>query len=206
MTNNSANKSPIHIEAMTGPRLHKHIPALAKLRLTVFREFPYLYDGDMAYEENYLRTYIESPESLIVLIFDGQKVVGASTGLPMAHEEENFKQPFVAHGYDPEKIFYFGESVLLPDYRGRGLGVKFFEEREKYARSLGRFELCTFCAVVRPEDHPRRPADYQPLDGFWERRGYTKHSELQTTYTWQDLDEEVETPKPMVFWLKQLSV
>jgi hypothetical protein len=44
-----------------------------------------------------------------------------------------------------------------------------------------------------------------PLDKFWNKRGYVKHPELKTTYTWKDLDDNVETAKPMTFWLKHES-
>jgi GNAT superfamily N-acetyltransferase len=94
--------------------------------------------------------------------------------------------------------------VLLPEYRGRGLGVRFFEEREAHARRLGRFEKICFCAVERPADHPRRPAGYVPLDAFWQRRGYRQQPDLRTSFVWQDLDEAHESPKPMVFWMKSL--
>jgi hypothetical protein len=82
--------------------------------------------------------------------------------------------------------------------------VRFFEEREAYARSVGDFRWCAFCAVERSIDHPRRPPGYVPLDQFWNHRGYRKRPELHTTFTWRDLDETEQTPKPMVFWMKRL--
>jgi len=39
------------------------------------------------------------------------------------------------------------------------------------------------------------------LDQFWNKRGYFKHPELKTTYSWKDLDEAQETPKPRLFGL-----
>lgn len=197
--------SSLVIRPLTGPHVKQYIDDLAGLRIKVFREFPYLYDGNFEYEEKYLKTYTDSPESLVVVVFDGDQVVGASTGIPLEHETEEFKRPFLEQGYDPARIFYFGESVLLREYRGRGIGVRFFEEREAYARLLGRFDYTAFCAVERSPDHPRRPADYVPLDAFWMRRGYTKRPEMVTTYSWRDLDEAEESPKPMVFWIKPLS-
>jgi GNAT superfamily N-acetyltransferase len=195
----------MHIRLLQGAAIAPHIDDLARLRLTVFREFPYLYDGTPEYEARYLTTYAESPESLFVLALDGERVVGASTGLPMADETDEFQRPFRERGWDPQRIFYFGESVLLADYRGAGLGLRFFAEREAYARRLGRFDLCAFCAVERPLDHPRRPPDYQPLNDFWARRGYRHHPELRTEYHWRDLDEQSDSAKPMSFWLKELN-
>lgn len=192
----------IRIERCSGTALQQYIPELARLRIEVFRDFPYLYDGDYDYEKKYLQTYIDTPESVMVLAFDGDKVVGASTAIPMKYETDQLKKTFLEHGYNLDDVFYCSESVLNKDYRGLGLGVRFFEQREAHAEDLGGFKTITFCCVERPPDHPRRPVNYVPLDRFWNKRGYFKHPELATTYSWKDLDDIEETPKPMTFWIK----
>lgn len=193
----------IRVERWSGAALEQFIPELARLRIEVFRDFPYLYDGDINYEKKYLQTYIDCPESVIVIAFDGDKVVGASTAIPMKYETDELKQPFPDNGYNLDEVFYCSESVLDKNYRGLGIGVRFFEQREAHAGDLGGFKHICFCCVERPADHPRRPADYVPLDKFWNKRGYVKHPELHTSYIWKDLDDADETPKPMTFWLKQ---
>jgi GNAT superfamily N-acetyltransferase len=192
----------MQIKIVHGEAVTPHIADLARLRIAVFRAFPYLYEGSEDYEASYLKTYAQSPESLFVLALDGEKIVGASTGVPMTDASDAFKAPFATAGIDPAEVFYFGESVLLPAYRGRGLGVRFFEEREAYARRLGRFDWCAFCAVERPADHPLRPNGYVPLDDFWGKRGYEHRADLSTMLSWQDIGEAGETEKPMSFWLK----
>ncbi len=194
----------VSVRRFSGADAEPYLPELAKLRIEVFREFPYLYAGSDAYEQGYLRTYLGVPDSVIVVAFDGNRVVGASTALPMVAETDEVKMPLLQHDYNVSRVFYFGESVLKKPYRGKGLGVRFFEEREAYALSLRRFEWTAFCAVQRPDDHPRRPPDYVPLDQFWRNRGYEKYPQLTLTLSWQDLDETSESPKPMVFWLKHL--
>ena len=194
----------LKLERWSGQALNQFIPDLARLRIDVFREWPYLYDGDLAYEERYLKTYIEAPNSVIVLAFDNDNVVGASTGIPLISETDEVQAPFLKAGYDPNTVFYCGESVLLPEYRGQGAGVAFFDHREAHARDIGGFNYSCFCGVQRPVDHPRRPADYIPLDNFWRKRGYEKHNELNTTFSWKELDETEESPKPMTFWMKNL--
>lgn len=191
------------IQSFSGGELAAFVDDLARLRIAVFRDFPYLYDGDLAYERNYLATYSRSEGSVFVLAFDGQKVVGAATGTPMIGETDEVNAPFLATGRDPAQYFYFGESVLLAGYRGRGIGVKFFEGREARAKKLG-LRYATFCAVERAADHPRRPTDYVPLDSFWTKRGYSHHPELRTTFSWRDLDEAEESPKPLSFWIRDL--
>ncbi len=192
------------LKRLSGEELVRYIPELAQLRIQVFRDFPYLYDGDLAYEERYLQTYIQAPASVIVLAFDGDKVVGASTGIPLKYETDEVKQPFINAGYDIDKVFYCGESVLISSYRGQGAGVAFFEHREAHAREIGGFEYSCFCGVQRPDNHPARPTDFLPLDNFWRKRGYEKYPELITTFSWKELDEINESPKPMTFWMKNL--
>lgn len=194
----------IRLERLTGRELRDRLPGLAGLRISVFRAFPYLYAGSAAYEERYLATYAAAEGSVVVGAFDGERLVGASTGLPLAHEPDGVKDPFTRHGYDVQRVFYFGESVLLPEYRGQGVGVRFFAEREAHARALGRFDDAAFCSVVRPADHPRRPEGYVPLDAFWRRRGYAPAQGLIGRIAWRDLDEEGESLKPMQFWTKRL--
>ncbi|MDV6373604.1 GNAT family N-acetyltransferase [Deinococcus arenicola] len=194
--------SDLQVTALSGPELRPFIPDLARLRLTVFRAFPYLYSGTPDYEEAYLQTYLEAGDAVIVLALDGNEVVGASTAVPLSHETPEVKAPFESPEFDVSDVLYLGESVLLPQYRGRGLGHAFFDGREAHARRLG-LGVTAFCAVQRPADHPARPADYRPLDTFWKARGYVERPDLHTTMSWQDVGEEIETPKPMQFWLRR---
>lgn len=195
----------IRIERFSGKAMEPYIPELARLRIQVFREFPYLYDGSLDYEEKYLQTYLNCPESVIVIAFDGDKIIGASTAMPVVSETEEIRSAFEKQDYNLNDVFYCSESVLDKNYRGLGIGVRFFEEREAHAEALGGFKYIAFCCVQRPDDHPRRPADYVPLDRFWSKRGYVKHPELHTSFVWKDLDDTVATAKPMTFWLKHES-
>jgi len=197
-------KNKLTIKVLHGPDLKPYIHDVAELRITVFREFPYLYDGSFAYEEKYLKTYLATQNSIIILILDGSKVVGASTGIPMAEETDEFKRPFIRNGIDPATVFYCGESILNKEYRGYGVYRTFFDEREKQAQKLG-LRYSAFCAVHRSDDHPLRPENYAPLDPIWEKYGYEKNPELFTTYRWKDVDEENESDKKMTFWLKEIS-
>ena len=202
---NKLHFSPnLRIEILSGGAIATHIEALARLRIEIFRAFPYLYAGDRDYEARYLRRYIEAPGSMRVLVFAGTEVVGASTCMPLQYEMDEVRQPFVKHGWNVERGFYFGESVLQQRWRGQGLGLRYFAKREAYARRLGGFTYLAFCAVQRPHNHPLRPVDYVPLDTFWQKRGYQPQAELTTAFAWQDVGENRETLKPMQFWIKPL--
>lgn len=197
--------SEIEISRVTGERLGDIVPELARLRVAVFRAWPYLYDGDEAYEAIYLQTYVRSPRAAVIVARAGERIVGASTCLPLSDETENVVAPFLARGWGTERFFYFGESVLLPELRGQGVGVAFFAERERHARAVSACDYAVFCAVQRPADHPARPADYQPLDSFWTHRGFVRRPDLTCEIAWKDLGDAQETGKTLVFWMKSLS-
>ncbi len=194
----------IGIAPLTGADLQAALPDLARLRMEVFREWPYLYDGSYAYERDYIANFAVSDGAIVVAARDGGRIVGAATATPMGGHADEFAAPFLAAGYDVSKIFYLGESVLLRAYRGRGIGVAFFEAREAHARALGGFTHASFCAVTRPATHPMKPAGYVPLDDFWRRRGYAPVPGLVGSFSWLDVGEVQETAKPMQYWMKAL--
>jgi len=192
----------ITTRTLTGDGLTAALADLARLRIAVFRDWPYLYDGDEAYERGYLRAYA-APGAVVVAAMDGSRMVGAATGAPMEHHASDFAAAFAARPERLEQIFYCAESVLLPEYRGHGLGHAFFDGREAQARALGR-RWSVFCSVIRPDDHPARPAGYRPLDGFWRKRGYAPLPGVTAQFRWRDLGETEETAKPLQFWIKPL--
>ncbi|MFU8811959.1 MAG: GNAT family N-acetyltransferase [Balneolaceae bacterium] len=194
----------LSIKTCTGPAIRPHLQELAALRIEVFREYPYLYDGTTAYEKQYLQRYTTSEKSLVVLVMDQDEVVGASTGLPLADEMDAIREPMRLAGYRPETVFYCGESVLKKSYRGKGVYPVLFKEREAHAAAHG-LTVCCFCAVDRPDDHPMKPKNYQTLDDVWQRYGYIKHTHLKARLSWNDIGEDEETEKALSFWIKHLN-
>lgn len=191
----------IAIHAFTGQQVLAAIDDLARLRMTVFAEWPYLYDGDPAYEADYLREFVAARDGVLVAACDGGRIVGAATASPMEEQKAEFQSPFTRRGLDVSRLFYFGESVLLPQYRGQGIGHAFFDHREAQAVRCGA-RAATFAAVSRPVDHPDRPADYRPLDPFWRKHGYAPVEGLVTHLDWKDHRDTGETPKPMQYWMR----
>ena len=196
--------SEVAVRRLVGAGIEPWLDAVARLRIAVFRDWPYLYAGDFGYEQDYLRAYARSPDSVFVLAFDGDTVVGAATGLPLADDTEEFQRPFLDAGRAVDEVFYFGESVLLPAWRGRGIGHRFFDEREAHARSLGRFTMTGFCAVDRAPDDPRRPKGHRGNEAFWTGRGYVRQPGMTVRLAWQEIAEECPSEKALTFWLRLL--
>ncbi|MCA0044115.1 GNAT family N-acetyltransferase [Celeribacter litoreus] len=176
---------------------------LARLRITVFHDWPYLYDGDLDYERNYMSSYVGNDRAVLVAAFDGDRIVGASTGSPLAEHAEDFASAFEGHDWPMDEIFYCAESVLLPEYRGFGAGHAFFDAREEHARALG-LKYSAFCSVIRAEDHPLRPEGARSHDVFWRKRGYTPMDGVIATFDWKDVDESESSDKRLQFWGKHL--
>ena len=193
----------IQTRILTGNAVGEVLDDLARLRIAVFRDWPYLYDGSLEYVRDYLQTYRDSPGALLVGAFDGDRLVGAATGTPMEDHAEDFATAFAATGVPLDQVFYCAESVLLPEYRGRGIGHRFFDLREAHARALGRSHSA-FCSVMRPEDHPARPANYRSNDVFWLKRGYEPLPGVIAEFSWRDLGDSRESRKPLQFWMRAL--
>ncbi len=193
----------IEVRALRGAALEAALDDVAALRIAVFRDWPYLYDGSLDYEREYLQTYRDSAGALLVGAFFGDVLVGASTSTPMEDHAEAFAAPFAGRGVALEHILYGAESVLLPEYRGKGIGHRFFDLREAFARSLGRKWLA-FCSVTRPDDHPLRPAHYRTNDAFWAGRGYAPLEGVVAEFSWKDVGQEGETVKPLQFWMRKV--
>lgn len=193
----------IEIKTFTGNEWLEYIDDLAALEIEVFRSYPYLYDVTLEYEKEYLKTYAESENSGMIIAFDGPKVIGASTCIPMVEVEDDVKKPFEDSDYPIKKVLYLGESVLLKKYRKRGIGVAFYDHREQHAQDLN-MDLTAFCCIIRPENHPLKPEGYRPLDRFWKNRGYRIQPDMKATMVWKDVHQEEETKKKLVFWVKEL--
>ena len=193
----------LRVEVLTGRALNAALDDVARLRIEVFHEWPYLYDGDPDYERRYLSSLASAPGAVVVAALRGERLVGAATGGPILSMGDEWSEALSETGLDMRDVFYCAESVLTAAERGQGLGHRFFDLREAQARKLGQGVTC-FCTVIRPDDHPRRPEGYRSLEGFWRKRGYEPMPGITARYAWRDLDDEVETPKRLQFWMRRL--
>ncbi len=182
-----------------------YLEPIAKLRIKVFAEWPYIYEGDLDYEKHYLETYFKTKNSFITLAFSEQGlIVGATTAVWLPNADPSFQKPFLDAKYDLETICYYGESVLLSKWRGQGVGKEFMFRREKFAKTFPTVIHCAFCAVMRPNSHPLYDKSYKSLDGFWHKIGFSPVQGMVAHYSWKDIGDQNETEKPLQFWMKKL--
>ena len=197
----------LRIEPVSGAALRRALPALAKLRIEVFREWPYLYEGSLEYEANYIERFARLALGVIVVATDaGDEAIGAATAPPMEGQNPDVTAPFVERGYDLKKLFYFGEFLVLQAglswARHRACLLRSARRRgSRHARRRARDLLGR--RALAPDD-PRRDPNHRPLDGFWQKRGYAPVEGLVGHYAWTDIGDKEQTRKPMQFWMREL--
>ncbi len=189
---------------MKGSEARQYVQQIADLRISVFREFPYLYEGSIEYEKDYLETYFKSSQSVVVLCLDDKEIVGASTAIVLSEESPSIQKPFLDQGLAINEYIYFGESVLARDYRGQGVGKEFFNYRLEFARTHSMARWAVFCAVLRSETDPMRPTNYSPLNSFWHKQGFEEWTGMKCSLSWKRVGEMSETSHELQFWRKSL--
>lgn len=197
------NPANLTVRALYGAELEQSLDDVAALRIAVFRDWPYLYDGNPDYERQYLATYRDNPGALLVGAFDEGRLIGASTSTLMEDHAEAFSALFQPLGIAMTDILYGAESVLLPRFRGIGLGHRFIDLREAHAVAMGR-SYVAFCSVKRPDDHPAKPVDARTNDAFWLGRGYAPLPGVLAEFSWKDVGDLAETAKQLQFWMRAL--
>ena len=185
-------------------KIDKFIDDIARLRISIFREYPYLYDGDKVYEADYLKKFIHTEDSIMVLAFSDENIVGALTGLPLRYEEPNVREPWIQSNIPVDHLYYFSEGLLLREYRNRGIGRRMFQLAENWVENTQRYEAFTLATVIRNDDHPKKPKGYHSTDPFWEKLGYRKSNGIICTIPWKEVGEPQESPKPLLFWSKNI--
>lgn len=177
---------------------------IARLRVEVFRDWPYLYDGSLDYERDHMRDFCAKPGAVAVIARDGTRIVGAATGMPLGQAGASVRRPLAEAGFAPDSVFYCAEAVLTPAYRGRGLYRSFFDGRENHARTLGGFKISAFCGIRRPADHPMKPENASELAPAWRHFGYAPLDGVSCETAWRDVGDAEKSPKTLDFWAKSL--
>ena len=178
-----------------------YLDDIARLRITIFREFPYLYEGSLAYEKEYLAKFSRSKESVTILAKDQEEVIGVFTGLPLHLEEET-----ITRSIPQEKLldsFYFSELLLLKAYRKQGIGKNLLQQMETIIKQKAVYQRIVFASILREENHSLKPLDYYSMDNAWKKYGYSKTTDT-CQILWKEINQEEESPKTLAIWEKAI--
>ncbi|MBP1932225.1 GNAT family N-acetyltransferase [Ammoniphilus resinae] len=197
----------ITFERLIGKEIEPYVEQFAWFRLNDFKEFPYLYDGNLEHERENFQKYMDEEQSLLIVAKDGEKVIAVSTGIPfdspfMGKESADL---FLQNGLNPKDFYYFAETIILPEYRGQAIGRDLYKMKEDFAREMGYKEVC-FIAVEREEDHPLRPDTYKSPKNFWGHLGYEK-LDISVSFEYPTIQASGKTEMAsnlMFFWKKKI--
>jgi hypothetical protein len=104
---------PVQIEVCRGSEIQPYVERVAELRLIVFRDYPYLYEGDIAEERDYLKMYSVSSHSFVVIAKDRDQVIGMATAIPLNETSTDYWKIFSDKKIPIDVIFYVGERVVF---------------------------------------------------------------------------------------------
>lgn len=195
-----SHENNLCIKSFSGTEAKPYLSEIAQLRITMFREFPYLYEGDIEYEKMYLETYFKSPNSNILLLFDREgAVVGFSNSIPLNEEMLEIQQPFLDQGIDPSTYLYIGEAMVKKEYQGMLIFHQMALHHKEVALKNG-YEHVTFMTVFREDNHPEKPHDYKSLEPIWRHYGFEIMKNLTITMNWMRIDTHKVQRNFLIAW------
>ena len=188
---------------LQGSQIQEYLDQIAQLRLTIFKEYPYLYDGRLKDELVYLQHFANHAETIAIIASCGNQLAGAVTAIPLQFESEELTSPFAVTPYPVERVMYVGELLFYPDYRNKGLGTRLLSRIEQHTLTWNNYEYLTSATVMRPEDHSCRPEGYVPIERFLQRNRFDKLPGVTSHFTWKEIDG-TRRDHEMQFWIKAL--
>ncbi len=192
-----------------GDHLEQLIPEIAKARLELFKEFPYLYEGTYENESKYLKDFACNPKSIILTAHEGDKLIAfvTATAVESGFElTEAIKDLMQGQGIDTGKYFYISEMMVYPEFRSFELQNKLKKDIENYALKNNYSKTC-FLSVFRENDHPLRPERYKEVSRLWKFNKYHK-TEISTEFEWNTVQKDSESKlmnNRLDLWEKELT-
>ncbi len=196
-------KGALRVEAFKGKQGKKFSADIIRFYITMFKEFPYLYDGSYEVEKEEKDYFYTSDCSLTLIVFDQDEIVGVSRSILLSEYLEDLEFSSASEDFNQTDYMYIAEVMIKEQYRGQGLLRLFFDYHEQFAREQ-KCSYSLFATVVRPVDHPLRPVDYRSLEPLWKHFGYTTLSEPKMILAWKQIDTEKLVDNQLDLWCKKV--
>lgn len=193
-------------EIYEGAKIAPYVKTVAELRVGIYREYPYLYDGNVEFElKETLPIYTRSKNSVWGVARDGEKIIGLAIWLPLSEISRDLQTPLLEKELDVEAYCCLVDLMVLKEYQGQGIGKRLYAISEEHVKKEQRYSYLTLYTIERPIKDHKKPKDYTSLDEYWKKRGFVKHPELFFTHPWKDIGDKVDTDHTLIFWIKDLN-
>jgi hypothetical protein len=194
----------LEIKSLDGESAREFFNEIAQIRIDLFREFPYLYDGSIEYEREYLETYFKSKNSKIILGLDKGKIVAFSSSISLNEEIEEIKAPFLNRNLDISQYHYIGEVMIKNEYRNLSLPLEFERIHKEFATQKGHSKL-VFMTVRRELNDISRPYKYKDPEKLWRYIGYKILDNMNIEMSWKRIDTGKDENNVLDIWQKNLN-
>jgi len=185
----------VEYQLVQGSDMEQYVNDMIRLRLTVFRESPYFYDGTEGEERAYLEQHLHSEKGLFLIAKTGDHVIGMLSGTPMK-DRDDYAYPYVKNAIPTDSIFCLGELVVEQSDHREQIGLNLYQLFEEHVRSLGSYDTISECVVLHPIAGEGKSILMQV--------GGSKCPNLVYHCFWKEIDQEVSTDHVMEYWSKQL--
>lgn len=200
--------SELNIEVHVGKHFLSYVDFLSQLRIDTFKEYPYLYEGNLEIESKHIRDFISDEKSMVVVAKVSNEIAGICTGTPLSNNSEiisKLKKASQKKALELDGYYYCAELIVLPKFRGIGLTRKLLEIQDKKIAEWG-FKSTCLLTIVRDTHHPLKPIEYKPTDEIWEKMGFHK-TDLMISQDWPTIqaDRSVKNAENILqFWEKDI--
>ncbi len=192
----------IQFEVLKGAQIKSIEQSFANLRIAIFREYPYLYEGDLATEKQYFDMF--GGNTICIIAKDASTVVGVIIGTPLQEIFDQFLKPLIEADISVEKMFYLADLLVLKSYRGKRIGHSLYELFEKEVQKTEQFTNILIREIFKSPDDPKKPSAYYSLDPFWDKRGFKKMEGISQQDQWKAIGDEDISLHTMVYRMKKL--
>lgn len=194
-------RNDVRIEIFRGCEIAPYTQQIVELCNAIYREPPYLYNGEDEEYTAYIESYSQSNDAIICLAFDNEKAVGLAIATPMLKTRDLYKKTLLEHGYELDSLFYLGEFGLNSNYHNCGIEEAIYYKIENLVRKADAYSMICLWEI---EDLYQKNFEDTPGHDFWNKLGFLRHREVNFEISWTNIGDSKESTHLAVYSIKIL--
>jgi GNAT superfamily N-acetyltransferase len=183
----------LETKLLRGSEIAPHVQEISSFFNATYREAPYFYDASVEKWDGYVQSYADTDKAVVCLVQEGEIILGAAMGTPLAEAREKYRMGFARRPEDLKSLFYLGEFAIKSDYRRQGIGTKMYQAFERAAAAQGLSGICFW---------QLESAETAPADSFWKKQQFEQRPDIHFDELWKDLSGAEKVPHRMICWMK----
>lgn len=185
----------VYLESLQGEERASHLRDVSDFYNEYYRNPPYFYDASAEAWDRYIRSFIDSSESILCLAKEGETIVGIVIGTPLAKTTQKYKAAFMDRPDDLSSLYFLGELAVVPGYKQLGIEQLLYKEFE---HQVAMKETYSGICVWQMESEKDQSSGL-----FWREMGLTD-SGIHFDELWKDTFGTEKVHHSMICWWKQL--